>query len=96
MQDDDSERYAAHRREQAEAAFIEAVGILRRHSENFVVYIRTGPGTYARQVEGRNHVERIAIASGVLADLNLLVSDVALVAAKQVDIEDEQSKQSDA
>lgn len=82
----------AHLREQAEAAFANVVEILQRHSDNFVVCVRTGPGIYARHINGRTQVERIAIASGVLGDLNLILSDIALVAAREVDVLDEQER----
>lgn len=82
--------FDAHNREQAEAAFLEAIGILRRHSQNFVVYLRTGTGTYCRHIEGATQVERVAIAAGVSADLDLQVSDIAIVAAKEVDRQTEE------
>ena len=88
--------FNAHNREQAEAAFLDAVSILRRHSENFVIYLRTGTGTYCRHVEGKTQVERVAIASGVSSDLNLMVSDIAIVAAKEVDRQAEEDGQTNA
>lgn len=78
----------AHRREQTEAAVAQACALLERHTMNFVIYARTSPGRYARKISGNCATERIAISSGVLADLALLVTDVALTAAKQADRED--------
>ena len=77
-----------HRREQAEAAVHEACGLLNKYSENYVLYVRISPGHYARHIAGRTNVERIAIAAGVQADLNVLVSDVAIVAAREVDLDE--------
>lgn len=74
-----------HRAEQTEAAVCQACDILDKHSENYVLYVRTAPNKYARRIAGVTCVERIAIASGVLADLNLIVSDIAIVAAKEAD-----------
>lgn len=74
-----------HRQEQTEAAVCQACELLDKHSENYVIYVRTSAGRYARRISGATCVERVAIASGVLADLNLIVSDIAIVAAKEVD-----------
>lgn len=88
--------FDAHNKEQAEAAFLDAIAILRRHSENFVIYLRTGVGSYCRHVEGKSQVERVAIAAGVSSDLNLMVSDIAIIAAKDVDRQAEEDGQTDA
>lgn len=82
---DERELSKLHDKEQTEAAVVEACRILSAHTANFVVYARTGTGSYARQISGNNCVERIAIASGVLADLAMLVSDVAIAAARETD-----------
>lgn len=90
---DDHEDYAAaHAREQTEAAVAAACALLERHTRNFVIYARTSPGRYARKISGACATERIAISSGVMADLALLVTDVALCAAKQADAEDHGSQ----
>lgn len=82
---DDNELSKTHDREQTEAAVAQACELLSKHTGNYVIYARTGKGSYARQISGRNCVERIAIASGVFADLAMLVSDVALAAARETD-----------
>jgi len=83
---DEQKKYEdQHRAEQTEAAVCQACELLDKHTENYILYVRTSAGKYARRISGATCVERVAIASGVLADLNLVVSDIAIVAAKEVD-----------
>lgn len=77
-----------HNQEQAEAAVAEACRILSAHSQHFVVYVRVAPYTYARQISGRNHSERVALAHGVAGDLQTYVFKVAQVTAEIGDIDD--------
>jgi hypothetical protein len=76
-----------HNQEQAEAAVAEACEILSAHSQHYVVYVRVAPYTYARQISGRTHTERIALAHGVAGDLSQFVFNVAQIATEAVDIE---------
>jgi hypothetical protein len=77
-----------HNQEQAEAAVAEACRVLSAHSDHYVIYVRVAPYTYARQISGRNHSERIALAHGVAGDLNTFVFKVAQVTAEIGDIDD--------
>lgn len=85
-----------HRQEQAEAAFQQACETLSLHSQNFVVFVRVGKGRCLRHIEGRNHAERICIASGVSSHLHNIVAELGLLAAERVDIEDEERGINDA
>lgn len=83
---DDSKRLSeVHDREQTEAAVAQACELLSRFTKNFIIYARTGPGSYARQISGNNCVERVAIMAGVSADLDMHLSDIAIAAAKEAD-----------
>lgn len=77
-----------HNQEQAEAAVAEACRILSKHSDHFVVYVRVAPYTYARQISGRNHSERVALAHGVSQDLSEYVAKVAQIATEMADTDD--------
>ena len=84
------------RQEQAEAAFQQACKTLDAHSSHFLVFLRVGKGRYLRHIEGGNHAARICLASGVAAHLHNIVSELALLAAERVDIEDEERGINDA
>jgi len=77
-----------HNQEQAEAAVAEACRILNAHSQNFIIYVRVAPYTYARQISGRTHTERIALAHGVAGDLSQFIFKVAQISTEAVDIDD--------
>lgn len=82
---DEQELSKLHEKEQTEAAVVEACRILSAHTANFVVYARTGVGSYARQISGNNCVERVAIMAGVVADLDMHLSEIAIAAARETD-----------
>jgi hypothetical protein len=96
QENDDRTLDERHRQEQAEAAFQEACETLSYHSQNFLVFVRTGKGRYLRHIEGKNHAERICLASGVATHLNDIIAELGLLAAERVDIEDEERGMRDA
>ncbi len=78
-----------HNQEQAEAAVAEACRVLNAHSQHYIIYVRVAPYTYARQISGRTHTERVALAHGVAGDLNQFVFKVAQIATEAVDLDGE-------
>jgi hypothetical protein len=75
-------------RDQREAAFAEAIEVLAKHTDHFVIMCRVGRGRYLRHINGNNHAERFSLATGVAVHLIGLVSELATCAAERADIED--------
>lgn len=75
----------AHRREQAEAAVAQAVEVLRRHSSNYLIFVRTGKDSQAFKISAKTCMESVTLCSVAAEHLNRFVTDVAISAAMAAD-----------
>jgi hypothetical protein len=75
-------------REQREAAFCEAIDVLAKQSDHFIIICRVGNGRYFRHVNGNSHAERFSLATGAAVHLVSLISDLAVCAAERADLDD--------
>lgn len=67
--DDDDERSQAHRKEHAEAALMEAKQVLDDRGLQYVIYVKTGPTTFARAM-------RFGTGKGMVHGYWFVISDL--------------------
>ena len=85
---DDSENGSqAHRREQAEAAIVEAAETLDKLGLQYVVYVRTGPTTYARKLTFGTGKAMVHGLWFVVTDLADMLREIAYFTGDAVDKE---------
>ena len=75
----------AHRREQAEAALIDAASVLDALELDYVLYVKTAPGVYGRKLKFRNGRALVDGIWFVELDLGDFAHSLARIAAEEAD-----------
>jgi hypothetical protein len=75
----------AHKREQGEAAMVEACKYLDEQGLEYVIYVRTIPGIYARKMRFGTGVAMVNAMWFVQTDMAELSYNLCKVTAKEVD-----------
>lgn len=85
MANDDGKFSEAHKREQGEAAMIEACRYLDELRLEYVVYVRTAPGIYARKMTFHTGLAMVNAMWFVQTDMAEMAHSLCKVTAEAVD-----------